>query len=50
MLDALLTRYPGYTAQSLLHEDYHIVQALLDIACAVNEREAEAQWQDSDSS
>ena len=45
ILDALLTRYQGYTAAELMQEDYHVVQALLDIACAASEREAEAQWQ-----
>ena len=32
LLDMLLTRYPGYTAASLQEEDFHLVQALLDIA------------------
>jgi hypothetical protein len=38
LLDVLLTRYPGYTAAALLEEDYHLVQALLDIAVAANEQ------------
>ncbi len=37
VLDVLLSRYPGYTAERLLREDYHTVEALLDVACAVNE-------------
>ena len=45
VLDMLLSRYPGYTAAALMQEDYHIVQALMDIACAANQREADAQWQ-----
>ncbi len=45
LLDMLLTRYKGYTAADLLVEDYHIVEALADIARAANEREAEQRWQ-----
>jgi hypothetical protein len=37
LLDVLLTRYPGYTAATLMQEDYHLVEALLDVACAVND-------------
>lgn len=44
LLDVLLTRYPGYRAADFLAEDYFLVQALLEIACAANE-EAERQWQ-----
>ncbi len=44
VLDALLSRYPGYTAGGLLEEDHHVVQALLDIACAAND-EANRSWQ-----
>jgi hypothetical protein len=44
ILDVLLTRYPGYTAAGLLDEDHHLVQALLDVACAAND-EANRSWQ-----
>jgi len=40
VLDVLLTRYPGYTARALMDEEYHIVQALLDVACAANDEAA----------
>lgn len=45
LLDALLTRYPGYSAAELLEEDHYLVQALLDVACAAND-EANRSWQD----
>lgn len=45
VLDALLARYPGYTAAGLLEEDYCLVQALLEVTCAVND-EANRQWRD----
>ncbi|MBC7288606.1 MAG: hypothetical protein H5T86_11320 [Armatimonadetes bacterium] len=41
LLDMFLTRYPGYTASELLAEDFHIVEALLDIALAFNDERAD---------
>ncbi len=37
LLDMFLSRYGGYTAEAVLEEDFHIVQALLEICAACNE-------------
>ena len=37
----LLTRYPGYTAAEIMQQDFHLTEALLDIALAANEKGAD---------